>query len=467
MKEDGALLPSEADLVGPQSRVPLRDIYLLRDYLDADAVETLRGLSPDEMHARLEARSVCPRMNPECAAAIEGADIIIYGPGTQHSSLYPSYLTQGLGEAVRSNRSAEKIFVANIRVDHESQAETAASLVQKLTYYMRRKGKVLLAPEDLASTFFVHASAPEATPRRSLLPASSSALAPNGHVVRADWESRRGEHMGGRVVDEVVSLVNLRAQRTLACFHYMISIVVPCLDEAPTVERVPRDLMLLDMSPLGLGKEVILVDGGSTDGSLEIAQKVRGVRCLRTRGVSGRGNALRTGVDAAAGDIVVFFPSDGEYRAEDVLRVVGPIVDDQFKVVFGSRSVRVSDLSAHMRRIYPGDRLGYLVGKWGGVTLSIAGLVVHNRIVSDPLTGLKAFDRRLLRSLDLRSPGLEVEGEIVAKLAATNTLFLEVPIEFHPRPRGQGKKTSVLDGLRALRQIVRRSPHRGEPEGAG
>ncbi|HEY4012226.1 MAG TPA: 2-phospho-L-lactate transferase CofD family protein [Polyangiaceae bacterium] len=467
LKEDGTILASEAELVGPQSRVPLRDIYLLRDYLDPATLEALCGLAPDEIHAFLEARSVYPRMNPDCAAAIESADIVIYGPGTQHSSLYPSYLTQGLGEAVRSNRSAEKIFVANIRVDHEIQAETSASLVQKFTHYMRRKGRVRLAPEELAGSFFVHASAPDAGPRRSLLPSSTAAVPPGGNVVRVDWESNRGEHMGGRVVDEVVSLVNLRAQATLAGFHYMISIVVTCRDDAETVQRVLRELMLLDMSPLGLGKEVILVDGGSLDGSFELASQVRGVRCLRTRGASGRGDVLRAGLEAAAGDIVVFFPSDGEYRADDVLRVVSPIVDDQFKVVFGSRTVRVTDLSAHMRQIYPADRLAYFVGKWGGITLSIASLLVHNRSVSDPLTGLKAFDRRLLRALDLRSSGFEVEGEIIAKLAAANTLFLEVPIEFQSRRRAQGKKTSVFDGLRALRQIVRRPVPESETERTG
>jgi 2-phospho-L-lactate transferase/gluconeogenesis factor (CofD/UPF0052 family) len=456
LKEDGTILGDEAALVSPQSRVPVRDIYLLRDYLTPIELEELAALSPDETHDYLDARSIFPRINPECARAIADADIIIYGPGTQHSSLYPSYLTQGVAEAIRANTEADKVFVANIRLDHEIQGQTAESLVKKLVYYMQRKQRLLVTLDDVATTFFINTATGDGRPRESLLPSAVSRLPVlPAVVVRANWEAQRGEHLGGRVVDEVIALANLRAQRKLAQHHYMISIVVPCLDEARTVHAVLKDLSLLDTTSLGLGKEIIYVDGGSTDGSFELAQSVRGVRCLRTKGPSGRGAALRTGIEAASGDVVIFFPSDGEYSPTDIARLVEPIVRDQFKAVFGSRGVRVPNLSAHMHRIYPEDSFGYLMGKYGGMVLSAVALFEHNRFVGDPLTGLKAFDRRLLRSLSLESVGLEIESEIIARLAASGEPILEIPIEFHPRGRSEGKKTSLMDGLRALEVLVR------------
>ena len=78
-----------------------------------------------------------------------------------------------------------------------------------------------------------------------------------------------------------------------------------------------------------------------------------------------------------------------------------------------------------------------------------------SRFVIDPLTGLKAFDRRLLNKLDLKSNGVELETEIIARLSQAQKYILEVPVEYQPRLKSEGKKITIRDGLQALLNLLK------------
>ena len=85
----------------------------------------------------------------------------------------------------------------------------------------------------------------------------------------------------------------------------------------------------------------------------------------------------------------------------------------------------------------------------------MATLLLYNRYVSDVLSSVKGYDAHLLRSLDLRSDGLDLETEIVAKLSRRRDYILEMPVEYKPRTRAAGKKIRTSDGLRALLALLR------------
>lgn len=87
--------------------------------------------------------------------------------------------------------------------------------------------------------------------------------------------------------------------------------------------------------------------------------------------------------------------------------------------------------------------------------LSVMALFLYNRYVSDVLSSIKGYDAHLLRSLALESNGLDLETEIVAKLAKRREYMLEMPVEYKPRPRAAGKKIRATDGLRAIFALVR------------
>jgi dolichol-phosphate mannosyltransferase len=197
------------------------------------------------------------------------------------------------------------------------------------------------------------------------------------------------------------------------------------------------------------------VDGGSTDGTFEIARSVRNVKAYRLDQPKGRGAALRTGIEKARGDIIVFFPADLEYQEKDIYPVVLSIVRNNFSAVFGTRAVKCTDLSGRLKNIYGKARGLYLVSKYGGMLLSTTTLFLYNRYVTDTLTSVKGFDARLLRSLNLQSEGMNLDTEIVAKLCRRGHYILEIPVEYKPRSKTEGKKSTPLEGLRALFALIR------------
>ncbi len=164
---------------------------------------------------------------------------------------------------------------------------------------------------------------------------------------------------------------------------------------------------------------------------------------------------MRLGVEKARGNMIVFFPGDDEYRPEDLHVVVSSLVKSNFRVAFGTRAVKCTDLSDRLKRIYDNNRRLYLTSKYGGMLLSVMTLLLYNRYVTDVLSSVKGYDAQLLRSLDLKSNGLDLETEIVAKLSRRREYLLELPVEYKPRPRRAGKKIRGSDGLRALLALMR------------
>jgi 2-phospho-L-lactate transferase/gluconeogenesis factor (CofD/UPF0052 family) len=461
-KEDGSLLLSEADIVAAQSSAKITDLFLIDEQIYRSRIEG----APEPAGgwgALVREAARTPRINPAATAAIAEADVIVYGPGTQHSSLLPSYLTAGMAEAIRSNRAADKIFIGNIVRDLDIQEDDINDLARKFMHAMTRKGTLDVSWSECVTHFFVQA-APEdpASDTARYIPFDPSKFLYPLETVRVrDWEALEGHHSGGFVLDELQQIVQARIDIELRRIQHMVSIVVPVLNEAHTLQEVLKSLLLLDFQQLGLTKEIIVVDGGSTDRSCDIARSLRAVRVFQVAKPAGRGAALRLGIEKARGSIVSFFPGDHEYRTEDLYLLVQSVVQSGFRAVFGTRAIKTRDLSGQLKSIYADKRGLYLVSKYGGMVLSVATLLLYNRYITDVLTSLKTFDARLLRSLRLESDGRDLDTEILAKLGGVQEYILELPVDYSPRTRAEGKKITLVDGLKALAALFRYRRFRG------
>jgi len=135
--------------------------------------------------------------------------------------------------------------------------------------------------------------------------------------------------------------------------------------------------------------------------------------------------------------------------------MVAALMGSGFRAVIGTRAVKCTNLSRSLRHVYNNNWILYVTSKYGGMLLSIATLLLYNRYFSDVLSSFKGYDAQLLRALNLESSGLDLETEIVAKLSHRQEYVMEMPANFKPRTRQQGKKTSAMDGLRALGALVR------------
>jgi 2-phospho-L-lactate transferase/gluconeogenesis factor (CofD/UPF0052 family)/glycosyltransferase involved in cell wall biosynthesis len=452
IKENGQYLHDEASIVGPQDASRIQEIFLLRDYLDK-ATHSLNEFKIDNVRFLRNIESL-PRISPTAEKVLQEADIIIYGPGTQYSSLLPSYLTSGVAEIIQKNTRAEKIFIANIARDYDILGEDATTLVKAFLFNMSRKVEGMVRCQDVVTRFFFQKPEVNENEETPYVPFDAKAFEyPLEKVVWIDWEGEKGKHSGSKTISELLLLVEGALQKKVSHVSQKVSIIVPALNEERTIKNTLQDLARFQFSGFSLEKEIIVIDGGSTDKTYEIASAEPTVRVYRSNG--GRGKALRLGLEKAKGDIAVFFPADAEYLVEDIARVVSPLVSQEFPVVFGSRAFRTNDLNGTLKRIYGKKGFLYFISKYGGVLLSVLTLVIYHRFVSDPLTSLKGFNSRIFRDLQFTRSGVDFDMELIAKIARKKYVILEVPVSYKARTIQEGKKITVLDGLRCLWTLLR------------
>ena len=234
----------------------------------------------------------------------------------------------------------------------------------------------------------------------------------------------------------------------------LVSVVVAAYNEAATLEHVLRRVAyeLCDRDI-----EVLVVDDGSDDETPAILERLAKaddyprLRIMRHERNRGKGAAVRTGIAASTGDIVVIQDADAEYDPGDLPRVLQPLLDGHADAVFGSRLRGGQAQRAHLFWHYVGNRF-----------LSLLTNVLYNTTISDMEVGYKAFRGELIRSLQLESDDFTIEPEITAKLLRHGGVRLyEVPISYYGRTYEEGKKITWRHGVGAVLALIRYRVTRG------
>ncbi len=235
----------------------------------------------------------------------------------------------------------------------------------------------------------------------------------------------------------------------------LLTVVVPCYNERPTVAELLRRVLAVPVS-----KEVIVVDDASTDGSAEIVEQIAlgepAIRLIRQFPNQGKGAALRRGFAEARGEIVIVQDADLEYEPGEYPRMLQPILDGDADVVYGSR------FAGHPRRV---------MLYWhtlGNSLLTWLSNITTNLNLTDMETCYKAFRREVIQSIPIDSNRFGFEPEITAKIARRGYRLYEVPISYHGREYWEGKKIGWKDGVSALRTILKYGIfYRGDSEAMG
>ena len=370
---------------------------------------------------------------------IRDADLIIYAPGTQHSSLFPSYLTPGVSEAIAGNLHAIKLLITNIQPDAEIVDVSAVDLIDRALFYLRDKGRLATPAPCLITHYLINDPASAGADAYVPLGAVESLEDPRLVRIGNYEDGVTGRHDASKVLAPFIASL-LGPERELRVAVY--------LHDATSADKLTQSLLEM-------------VRGGVSDLPVRLAAfhggpaARRGPRRLAAVPRAAAGGGGR-GPDARDGgfDYVVFFESSGMYRGEDVVGLVSQLVFLPLDAVWGSRRLSVNDVQEAMRLVYRRKWLLGTVSYFGSHLLSLLYLVLYGRYIYDSLSGVRAIRARFLSALHVEPGHKQANHQLLTALLRDRAEILETPVRFFPIGPHQTRRTTILDGVRAALAIV-------------
>jgi len=218
----------------------------------------------------------------------------------------------------------------------------------------------------------------------------------------------------------------------------LLSIITPVYNERRTLAELVRRVEAVDFKDTKV--ELILVDDGSTDGTRSILKKLeRRHTVLFHKKNQGKGAAVRTGIAAARGNLIVIQDADLEYDPNDLKLLIKEIRNGKHDVVYGSRVLGKKE-----------RQYSSLIFHFGGSLVTWWTNTLFGTNLTDEATCYKMVTRRVLNDITLESNRFEFCPELTGKAVNAGYKIVEVPVSYHPRGAKEGKKIKIRDGIEAL-----------------
>jgi len=214
----------------------------------------------------------------------------------------------------------------------------------------------------------------------------------------------------------------------------LFSIVMPAFNEESRIKPALEELKKVSFAKHGFSKEIIVVNDGSTDSTLEVLKGIAGIRLVSYEKNMGKGFAVRAGFEVAKGDVIGIQDADLEYSPADLVMLLGKLLEGR-EVVYGSRFLGKPKKMSFT--FYFGNKF-----------LSFWTSLLFGQKITDMETCQKVFSKKALQGIELKAKGFDIEPELTGKFLKGGHSISEFPISYNARQKAE-KKITMADGLKA------------------
>ncbi len=436
------LLASEADIVNANQRNFIQDLYLIDRPLEDQERAWLAVAAFEEITKFLESRSKTVVVNHHLLDRISEADLILYSPGTQHSSLFPSYMTPGLGAAIAHNLTAIKILVTNVQEDAEIPDSSAVDIIEKAVRYLKEKDHRQIPTPCLITHYLIN------DPRRSN---GESPYVPLGRLESLEdprlvsignyEDGVTGHHDATKVLTPFVESILTKGEtRTVAVF----------LMETASLNKITQTILEMfrgGIQNLPVSIRVFYYSEETTDPAFRESIPFQLCNLHHPGG-------LLDVLQEQRFDYVILFDSSGMYRGEDVVNLAALLSHRRLDAVWGSRRLSIRDIRESYKLRYRHNIVLGAISYIGSHLLSLVYLLLYGRYISDTLSGARAIRASYLQAGPIDPEDRCLNQKILSRLLRDRGEIFETPVQFFSLSPEKVKRTTVLDGVRSLLTIL-------------
>ena len=446
---DDRVLAQEADIVDAKLRNRIRDIYLIDRPLSGGDLDELQGTAPALAAALLERRTPAIALNPRLGDRIAEADLIVYAPGTQHSSLFPSYLTPGLSTAIARNVRAIKLFITNIQADAEITGSSAVDIIERAVYYLKEKGRVPL-PAPAFLTHYLINDPGHSQPELRYVPLGRLESLEDPRLVRIGnyEEGVTGRHDAEKILGPFVDALLARRQDRQRVAVLLHDAGAPDKISQTLLEMVRGELQDQPVAP------TVFYEAAAALPAEFVRLLPFEARHVAPLDSAGTDRAFRETLIRERFEYLILFESSGMYNGEDVAGLAGHLTFGRLDAVWGSRRLSVRDIQESYRLKYRHNVWLGAISYAGSHVLSLLYLMLYGRYVSDTLSAARAVRVSIACGIDVGLTDKQANQHLLAALFGRRAEMYEIPVQFFPMSPERVRRTSVIDGVLSLFAIA-------------
>lgn len=423
----GEIFLNEAEIVVNENKKIIREIALVSDF--------------EKNSLNLAFNNVRkPNPNLVVLQALQDMDLLIYGPGTQASSLLPSYLTSKVLDGIGKNLTAKKIFISNLIPDYDDPVSNVISRLE--TFFQLGK---FLVPElkrkDLVTNVFSELNLSE-IPEDVI-----EGNFPGITFQTDDWLVESDKHLGSAIVRQIAK----SCDHTFRYKPGLMSIIVygdSSIDNADNFAAVIESLN----SNIELDFELIMISSNVERDSIKVKDAGEVNSKIKFMG------SIQESMLKSRGDVIAYVNSLSLYNISDLAVGIHLLVNNERShFLLGSRNLKIFDLKKQIRSAYPTQPFRGFFSYWGSLIISVSFLIRFRRFITDPLSGIKIFKKLDIDETVLETIAKDIDINLIKYFIKAELPIQQFDIGFNSNQLNNKNRHSIIRGLKSMINIWRLS----------